>query len=677
MRLVTLVCLVLVGISSGCATMRNPLAAKADPHDATRRRMIAEMNALTEKGDLAGARQILAQLEASDQSIKQESSVIPLTPGRSSTSPDDVEKLVDRLVAHDPPELREANRQKYQKFSPPILKQMLAEYERTAEFGQQNLNHSIPGGNSSDLMYAQNATRTQNDVQPTVPGTDLISQRSAPDPRPAGSQPLGTQSPWPTPQTQGSSTTGTAPTLPDRNLAANTTADREREKSRQDGGLQTVSGEMPARSGIAGSAPAPATPNPFAAAGQQATQQTSELPVISPGNTGLQNPIVPMSATVPASEPSLDSSPANTIPANTIPGNGAYGNGGVSLLNQIAPLDENGATEPSSFNSSSSPVAVPSNSSVVGGLLPPDNVNPGAPSFPDSTASQSGLPGMLGSGVQGVQQIIPRIKDAAGRTLRNFGQTEPTSNTAAVTPSAGQADVSTLIRNLEAELMAVAPGQTDADRLEYIRKHVNLRMLHLVAGDVGQAVEPIPGIASADQEFWQQMIWSVSNYFDNQGMPEASVRSAETIEQLRGAIAQLSHTADLKLRNTTFCHRIVSFGNYDRFKEDRFTTGQPVLLYAEVENFTSLRSSNDGYRTVLQSVIEIYRADDLQQPAATIPLATDTTEDFCRAQRRDYFHSYEFSIPPNLKPGLYTLVLRIIDQQSRKVATSRVNFEVE
>lgn len=668
MRLVTVVCLVLVGLVSGCATMRNPMAAKADPQDASRRRMIAEMNALTEKGDLAGARQILAQLEASDRSLQEESSVIPLTPGRSNSSPDDVSKLVDRLVAHDPPELREVNRQKYQKFSTPILKQMLAEYERTAEFGQQNLNHTPAGTDPSGLMYAQTPDQTQEAVQPTVAGTDLIAQRSAPDPRPAGSQPLGTQSPWPAPQTQGSSTNGTAPRLPDRNIAANTAASPGNNASRQDGGLQTVSGEMPARNGIAGSAPAPATPNPFAAAGQQANRQTSELPVINPGNTGLQNPIVPMSGTVPANASSA---------ASTIPATGSLRNGGVSLLNQIAPLDENGAPEPSSFNSSSTSGAVPPGSTVAESLLAPENINHGAPTFPESAPLQSGLPGMLGSGVQGVQQIIPRIKDAAGRTLRNFGQTETTSDTAAKTPAAGQADVSTLIRNLEAELMAAAPGQTDADRLEYIRQHVNLRMLHLVAGDVGQAVEPIPGIASADQEFWQQMIWSVSNYFDNQGMPEASVRSAETIEQLRGAIAQLSHTADLKLRNTTFCHRIVSFGNYDRFKEDRFTTGQPVLLYAEVENFTSLRSSNDGYRTVLQSVIEIYRADDLQQPAATIPLATDTTEDFCRAQRRDYFHSYEFSIPPNLEPGLYTLVLRIIDQQSRKVATSQVNFEVE
>ena len=274
-----------------------------------------------------------------------------------------------------------------------------------------------------------------------------------------------------------------------------------------------------------------------------------------------------------------------------------------------------------------------------------------------------------------MQQNLSRIKDAAGRTIRNFSQGTPQLNTSATGLTSGTADVDGLIRTLETELLAAAPGQTDAERMQYIRQHVNLRMLHLVAGDVSQAIEPIPNIDAADQEFWQQMLWSVSNYFDDRNNPEASVRTAETIEQLRGAIAQLSQTADLKLRNTTFCHRIVSFGNYDRFKVDRFTTGQPVLLYSEIENFTSLRSNNDGYRTALQSTIELYRSNDLKQPLESIPF--ETTEDFCRAQRRDYFHSYEFAIPQQLEPGQYTLMLRVVDQQSRKVATSKVNFEVE
>jgi hypothetical protein len=660
MRLSTVACLglVLVGITSGCATMRNPMTSNTDPQDAARRRMIAEMNARTEKGDIAGARQILARLEASDKSSNDESSVIPLGLGGSNSDPADTGRLIDRLVAFDPPEQRASNRQKYERFSPAILRQMLAEYERTAEFGQQNLNQFVPGPSNSELMYAQNSTQPQGGDRPTDSGTGLVAQRSAPDPRPAGSQPLGTQSPWPVSQNELQTSAGAAPKLPDANIAAAT----QNGNVGQGGGLQTVSGEMPVRSGIAGSAPAPAGPNPFAGAGQRATQQGSDLPVISPGNTGFPSSIVPTAASVPANG-------SVTTPFS--------GNGGVSLLNQISPLDDNPPPPSSVFDTGSFPGAFQSDAAGQASLLFPENANRAAPVLTDSAPTQPGLPGVLGSGVQGVQQIIPRIKDVAGRTLRNFGQGEPALNSATTAMATGQADVPGLIRNLEAELLAAAPGQTDAERMKYIRKHVNLRMLHLVAGDVGQAVEPIPGIASADQEFWQQMIWSVANYFDDQGMPEASVRSAETIEQLRGAIAQLGQTADLKLRNTTFCHRIVSFGNYERFREDRFTTGQPVLLYSEVENFTSLRSSNDGYRTVLQSAIEIYRANDLEQAAAIIPLASDTTEDFCRAQRRDYFHSYEFSVPPNLEPGQYTLVLRVVDQQSRKVATSRVNFEVE
>jgi len=651
--------------------MRNPLASKTDPQDASRRRMIAEMNARTEKGDIEGARKILTRLEASDQAAKAGSTEIPLGTRNLSTDPDDVNRLVDRLVAFDPPALRESNRQKYQQFSPSTLKQMLGEYDRTATIGQQDLNQFDQRSYNPGVMYAQNSSPVPqslpDDARPTVPGTGLIAQRSAPDPRPAGSQPLGTQSPWPATQREAQSSAGAAPRLPN----ANNSDLLRNNGAAQGGGLQTVSGELPVRSGIAGSAPGPAALNPFGQAGQLRAPLANELPIISPGNSGLQNPITPIGASIPAAG-------SGTAPIR--------GNGGVSLLNQISPpADDDSSIASSVFNNpalnyAASSGAFPSDATSQPSLQFPDSPRLNAPVPGDSISTESaqpGLPGVLESGVQGVQQIIPRIKDVAGRTLRNFGQGESPLNSDTAALPVGQADVPGLIRSLEAELLSAAPGQTEAERLQYIRKHVNLRMLHLVAGDVGQAVEPIPGIASADQEFWQQMIWSMSNYFDDQGMPDESVRSAETIEQLRGAIAQLGQTADLKLRNTTFCHRIVSFGSYERFREDRFTTGQPVLLYAEVGNFTSLRSSNDGYRTVLQSAIEIYRAGDLQNPAATIPLSSDTTEDFCRAQRRDYFHSYEFSIPPKLEPGLYTLVLRVVDQQSRKVATSRVNFEVE
>jgi hypothetical protein len=677
MRLSTVACLslVLVGITSGCTMMRNPLASKTDPQEASRRRMIAEMNARTEEGDIAGARQILARIEASEQAGQTASSVIPLGQPSAPTDPAEVGKLVDRLVAFAHPASRESRRQEYAGFSPAALKRMLSEYEQAASLGQQNPNQFVPEAANSELMYASNSNQPQGPGRPPTLNTNLRGQPSAPDPRQASGQSLGTQSPWSVAQRDSQPSDVQAPRLPDSNIPNVA----QNGGFGTGGGLQTVSGELPARSGIAGAAPGPATSNPFPEPGQRNARPASELPIISPGNSGLQYPIRPTSATAPASSVGAAGAGAAAFLNNGDIGTGNSGSGGVSLMNEISEIDQtpNASSFNPGFNTGAFPGSSPVDPTGTAGPQFPENTNPQAPRLGDSVSSQSGLPGVLENSVQGVQQFLPRLKDVAGRTLRNLGQGDPSGNPATLGMNNGQADIPDVIRSLKTELLRATPGQTDAERVQYIRKHVNLRMLNLVNGDVGQAVEPIPGIASADQEFWQQMIWSVSNYFDDQGMPDPSERSAETIEQLRGAIAQLGQTADLKLRNTTFCHRIVSFGNYERFKEDRFTTGQPVLLYAEVENFTSRRSSNDGYRTILQSAIELYRSNDLEQPAATIPLSSDTTEDFCRAQRRDYFHSYEFSIPPNLEPGQYTLKLRVVDQQSRKVATSKVNFEVE
>ena len=50
---------------------------------------------------------------------------------------------------------------------------------------------------------------------------------------------------------------------------------------------------------------------------------------------------------------------------------------------------------------------------------------------------------------------------------------------------------------------------------------------------------------------------------------------------------RLQEKAKLELRNVTFCHKISSFGNYEKYARDEFSPGQEVLLYAEVANIHS------------------------------------------------------------------------------------------
>lgn len=172
-----------------------------------------------------------------------------------------------------------------------------------------------------------------------------------------------------------------------------------------------------------------------------------------------------------------------------------------------------------------------------------------------------------------------------------------------------------------------------------------------------------------------QTVWALNDYFDQSRLPDRSDRATQTVAQLRTAIRKLQEQARLELRNVTFCHKIASYGNYERFERDEFNPGQPVLLYAEVANFTSETTAEGQYRTVLQSTIEIYKAG--REGDLVERLTFPATEDLCRNYRQDYFHSYEFTIPARIALGPHVLKLTVEDQLSRKLATYSVNFTVK
>jgi hypothetical protein len=236
--------------------------------------------------------------------------------------------------------------------------------------------------------------------------------------------------------------------------------------------------------------------------------------------------------------------------------------------------------------------------------------------------------------------------------------------------------IQVLIDSIVRDLERLDPAASTAQRHEFIRQHVHLRLLQLIAGQPERALSPIPIQAAADQEFWQQVFWAISNYFDSEQMPDPSDRATETIAQLRSAIQWLQKNAKLKLSNMTFCHKISSYGNYKRFSRDEFSPGQSVLIYAEIENFTSVPTSDSRFRTQMKSTMEIYRVGPQGGLVDRIEFPPD--EDLCSSPRRDYFHSYEIRIPQRITSlGPHVLKLTVEDQLSRKTATYSLNFTVK
>lgn len=251
---------------------------------------------------------------------------------------------------------------------------------------------------------------------------------------------------------------------------------------------------------------------------------------------------------------------------------------------------------------------------------------------------------------------------------------QPVPVATARTNASSQDQLQQLISVAESEIAQLQPGSTPEEKQNYIERHVYLRMLYLMAGQHERALEAIPGIEPADQEFWQQTFWAVANYFDETAIPDPADRATQTVTQLRQATARLQEKANLKLKNVAFCHKIQSYGSYERFERDEYTPGRPVLVYAEIENFTSELTADGMYRTLLKSKIQIFKAGTNGDLVAEIPF--DTTEDLCRNVRKDYFHSYKFEIPRNISLGPHIMKLTVEDEISQKVATYSQNFTV-
>ena len=240
---------------------------------------------------------------------------------------------------------------------------------------------------------------------------------------------------------------------------------------------------------------------------------------------------------------------------------------------------------------------------------------------------------------------------------------------------AAREQLTRLISAAEAEAFEIQSGESELEKQAYIEKQVYLRMLYLMSGQQERAVQAIPGLEPADQEFWQQTFWGLTNYFDASSMPSAADRAAQTVTQMTNAVLRLQEKAKLELRNVTFCHKISSFGNYEKYARDEFSPGQEVLLYAEVANIHSEPITDGKFKTNLKSTIEIYRHGSQGELLERFDFPE--TVDICRTHRRDYFHSYQLTIPAKLALGPHVLKLSVEDQLSRRVGTYSLNFTVK
>lgn len=233
-----------------------------------------------------------------------------------------------------------------------------------------------------------------------------------------------------------------------------------------------------------------------------------------------------------------------------------------------------------------------------------------------------------------------------------------------------------LIAKVEQQLVEW-PRQTNGkpeNEVGWRQHQTDLRLLYMMAGRSAASVRTIDSLPEKEQEFWQTMMLAMEAYRGTNDSTARTEQLTETLEYVRTAARQLQPLSAMKIRRMNFCDRIEGFGNFNVFPISDFNAGQPLLLYAEIENYKSELTDDGHYRSEFSAMIEFIR-DGETEPNASRTIRLPEIQDRCAAERTDYFQSYELTIPA-LSPGRYTLRLRVRDQLSLQTATSDLPFEI-
>ncbi len=133
--------------------------------------------------------------------------------------------------------------------------------------------------------------------------------------------------------------------------------------------------------------------------------------------------------------------------------------------------------------------------------------------------------------------------------------------------------------------------------------------------------------------------------------------SQNTLDQL---LSQLQSANHLHLSRVCLCRQVDGFGQVVEFPDAQFAAGEDILIYCEVDNFTSQTEPNVSgtcHRASLSGSYLVINGDGEVVAEHEYPVVDDIS---C-AERDDFFLVFPAQIPP-LGPGRYRMYLVVHDE---------------
>lgn len=227
-----------------------------------------------------------------------------------------------------------------------------------------------------------------------------------------------------------------------------------------------------------------------------------------------------------------------------------------------------------------------------------------------------------------------------------------------------------LIDDTIGKLERVATDTRASDEERTIAQ-LRLRMLYLIANRKSDAMEKVEGLTAEEQEVWSNTLFGLADYMKVEDIP-VDRRHTLALGSFRRAMSHLEAASPLELRNLEFIQSVDSFGQFKPFPSHDFQPKQEVLLYVEIENFTS-RDNGGKFETSLQSNYEIYDQSGRRIDARQFPEVKDS----CRVRRRDFYVPYRLYMPENIPSGTYRLELTVRDSAADKFGQASIEFNIK
>jgi hypothetical protein len=185
--------------------------------------------------------------------------------------------------------------------------------------------------------------------------------------------------------------------------------------------------------------------------------------------------------------------------------------------------------------------------------------------------------------------------------------------------------------------------------------------------------EPVPNLSTIsplpdeDREMISAVMDGLSNYRNNLRADNNMLLSRK-VRPLLEMADRLRALADLTIPTLALCREVRGYGIYEPWEGDppHFSAGKdhPVILYCEVQNFSSQLGDNHMWQTALVQDAVLYTEGGM-------PAWTDKTQavnDSARNRRQDFFIVQKMVLPATLPMGRYLLKVSIEDKQSHHVA---------